>query len=395
MPPPTPLPDWDPQELEAWLRLALTPGVGNTTSRRLLTQYGAPQEIFHTSAAALQSCASAAQAEALTHRPEGLSAQLDTTWAWLANAPAGQAHALITLGDPRYPTSLLHTEDPPLMLYAVGPTAYLQRTTPILDMAQCLAVVGTRNPTAQGADNAHQFAHALANMGWCIVSGLAAGVDGAAHQGALRSERAGAPPVTVAVLGTGVDRIYPRQHEALTHAIAARGLLLSELPLGTPPVANHFPKRNRIITGLSRGTLVVEAALASGSLISARLASEQGREVFAIPGSIHAPQSRGCHFLIRQGAKLVETAQDIAEELPAPAPVEATTQHAAPPSPAAAPATADPVLDALGFDPCSLDQLVMRSGWDAAHLQARLLELELDGHVAALPGGWFQRVVRT
>lgn len=418
MPQHAPLPTWNSDELAAWLRLALTDGVGNATARRLLMQYGAPQEIFQTSAAALQSCASAAQAEQLTQVPPQLAAQLETTWQWLENPPPGLGHALITLGDPRYPESLLHTEDPPLMLYAIGPAAWLARSAPIVEMNHCIAMVGTRNPTAQGAENARHFAKELARMGWSVVSGMAAGIDGAAHQGALQAldtwATPGYRPITVAVLGTGIDRVYPRSHHDLSHAVAQSGLLLSELPLGTPPLANNFPKRNRIISGLSRGVLVVEAALASGTMITARLASEQGREVFAIPGSIHAPQSRGCHALIRQGAKLVETAQDIAEELlPASAntalrrdteaapnaPPHTAPTHTAEP---AATSTSDsashdehPVLQALGYDPVGLDALQARTGLDIAQLQAQLLELELDGCVAALPGGLFQRLHRS
>ena len=213
---------------------------------------------------------------------------------------------------------------------------------------------------------------------------MALGVDGAAHEGALEGAAAG-QLATIAVVGTGLDRVYPRQHLELAHRIAQQGLLVSEYPLGTPPLAENFPRRNRIIAALSLGTLVVEAALKSGSLITARQASEQGKDVFAIPGSIHSSQSRGCHFLLKQGAKLVETAQDVLEELQpgvahAPAP-----QHTVSPE-------EDSLLGALGFDPVGLDALVARTGTAPAALQARLLELELEGHVARLAGGLFQRV---
>jgi DNA processing protein len=243
------------------------------------------------------------------------------------------------------------------------------------------------------------MAQALAEAGLCIVSGLAQGVDGAAHEGALRAApRLGglAAPVTIAVVGTGLDQVYPRRHAALAREVASHGLIVSEYPLGTGPMAAHFPQRNRIIAGLSQGTLVVEAALQSGSLITARLASEQGREVFAIPGSIHAPQSRGCHALLRQGAKLVETAQDVLDELqgtatrlPLPKPVSAAAavQSAQDPE-------SDATLRALAHDPLSLDELMDRTGMDAAALQARLLELELDGRVERLPGGLFQRLAQ-
>ena len=222
-----------------------------------------------------------------------------------------------------------------------------------------------------------------------MVSGLALGIDGAAHEGALDGADPQHPLSTIAVVGTGLDRVYPSRHLALAHRISQSGLMLSEYPLGTPPLAANFPKRNRLIAGLSRGTLVVEAAQPSGSLITARLAAEQGKEVFAIPGSIHAPQSRGCHALIKQGAKLVESAQDVLEELhfqPAPC---------GPDSAAPDPADPDGVLTALGFDPAGLDALVARTGIDAATLQVRLLELELDGLVARLPGGLFQRIAST
>jgi len=245
---------------------------------------------------------------------------------------------------------------------------------------QRLAIVGSRNPTPQGQANAHQFAQALSQTGVCIVSGLALGVDGAAHEGALEG---GSP--TIAVVGTGLDRVYPKRHLNLAHRIAAQGAIVSEYPLGTPPLAAHFPQRNRLIAGLSQGTLVVEAALQSGSLITARLAAEQGREVFAIPGSIHAPQSKGCHALIRQGAKLVESANDILEDLRLP--TSSSLPFDAPSS-----AKEDALLEALGHDPVSLDALQARTGLDTATLQARLLELELEGQVGRLPGGLLQRI---
>ncbi len=276
------------------------------------------------------------------------------------------------------------------MLYVAGPARWLQRPQPLTHSARSLAMVGSRNPTPQGADNARQFAHSLAGMGWCIVSGMALGIDAAAHAGALAADTTEVP--TIAVVGTGVDRVYPRQHKQLAHQIAAHGLMLSEFPLGTPPIASNFPKRNRIISGLSCGTLVVEAALASGSLITARTASEQGREVFAIPGSIHAPQSRGCHALIQQGAKLVTCAQDILEELQGPS---SQQPPAASDATTSAPAAAEhQLLQAMGYDPIGLDALSARTGWGAAELQAQLLELELEGWLSRLPGGLFQRTAR-
>ena len=375
---------WERNELEAWLRLSLTPGIGNAAARRLLTRFGDPIAIFQASLAELQSCVSLAQAAQLRHLPDGFEQACENTWQWLHAQHAEFAHALITLGDVRYPDSLLHTADPPLMLYVIGPKSWLERTSPLVDWQRCLAIVGSRNPTPQGADHAFQFAKYLASQGWSVVSGMALGIDAAAHEGALSVEPHTLP--SIAVIGTGLDRVYPRQHKQLAHRMAQRGLVISEFPLGTPPIASNFPKRNRIISGLTRGTLVVEAALASGSLITARTASEQGREVFAIPGSIHSPQSRGCHALIRQGAKLVEQAQDILEEF------NGGTHHTVTPEPAEQ-KTEHPLLQAMGYDPVHLDTLTARTGWSTADLQAQLLEMELDDVVRRLPGGLYQRTV--
>ncbi|MDR2154919.1 MAG: DNA-processing protein DprA [Burkholderiaceae bacterium] len=386
----------DRDELIAWVRLGLTPGVGNDAARRLLAAFGLPQAIFSQSAVALRELVSPAQAGALTKPPEGLDERVQDVLDWLAAADAGLGRALVTLGDARYPASLLEIEDPPLMLYLLGQVQLLdgQQNTgwPVL----ALALVGSRNPTPQGALNARQFARTLAAAGLTVVSGLALGVDGAAHEGALAScdERQPATRlVTLAVVGTGLDRVYPRQHRALAHRIAAHGLIVSEFPLGTPPLPGNFPKRNRLIAGLTRGTLVVEAALRSGSLITARLASEQGKEVFAIPGSIHSPQSRGCHALIRQGAKLVETAEDVLEELRWPHQSDVPTPHDSI-SAEGGHGNESTLLAALGADPVGLDALQARTGLDTATLQARLLALELDGHVGRLPGGLFQRLGR-
>lgn len=386
----------DHDELGAWLRLTLTPGIGNGAARRLLARFGLPQAIFQQTEAALQLCVPAAQAKALREIPQGWEALWQTTAQWLANAaPQGPARAIVSLGDLRYPQALLDTEDPPLLLYLMGPASLLQHQPFPSD--RCLAVVGSRNPTAQGAENARLFARALCGAGLTIVSGLALGVDAAAHEGALEAATsAGTMAATIAVVGTGLDRVYPRKNLDLAHRIAAHGLIVSEYPLGTPPLPANFPKRNRIISGLSQGTLVVEAALASGSLITARMAAEQGREVFAIPGSIHAPQSRGCHALIRQGAKLVESAQDVLEELKIPATTVPGLPHEGVNAPGAAASdeAEDPVLAALGYDPLGLDALIARTGMDASTLQVALLELELDGRIARLPGGLFQRVGR-
>ena len=386
----------DHDELGAWLRLTLTPGIGNGAARRLLARFGLPQSIFQQTEAALQLCVPAAQAKALREIPQGWETLWQTTAQWLANAALqGPARTIVSLGDLRYPQALLETEDPPLLLYLMGPASLLQHQPFPTD--RCLAVVGSRNPTAQGAENARLFARALCGAGLTIVSGLALGVDAAAHEGALEAAiSAGTMAATIAVVGTGLDRVYPRKNLDLAHRIAANGLIVSEYPLGTPPLPANFPKRNRIISGLSQGTLVVEAAVASGSLITARMAAEQGREVFAIPGSIHAPQSRGCHALIRQGAKLVESAQDVLEELKIPAATVPGLPHEGVNGPGAAASdeTEDPVLAALGYDPMGLDALIARTGMDASTLQVVLLELELDGRIARLPGGLFQRVGR-
>ena len=375
---------WERAELQAWLRLSLTPGVGNAAARRLLAHFGAAPAIFEACATELLACVSGAQAAQLRHPPEGFEQALETTWQWLHAGTQELAHALITLGDPRYPEGLLHTADPPLMLYVLGAPRWLNQAGALLGWQRSLAIVGSRNPTPQGADNAFEFARHLACQGWSVVSGMALGIDAAAHEGALAAGSSVLP--TVAVIGTGVDRVYPRAHKQLAHRLAQQGLVISEFPLGTPPIASNFPKRNRIISGLTRGTLVVEAALASGSLITARTASEQGREVFAIPGSIHSPQTRGCHALIRQGAKLVESAQDILEEFSDYTPDAQSAGTAS-----TAGLAEHPLLQAMGYDPVHVEILSDRTGWSAAEVQAQLLEWELEGHVGRLPGGLYQR----
>lgn len=345
-------------ELAAWLQLLETPGIGPITARQLLTRHGSPEAVLSQPGAA----------PAPAHLPELLA----TTWAWLQADPA---HDILLLGDADYPEPLLQTADPPLLLYLQGRRALLN--------APSLAIVGSRSPTPQGRDNAELFARQLSQAGLTIISGLALGVDGAAHFGALQGGAG-----TIAVVGTGLDQIYPRRHQKLGLEIAERGLLISEYALGMPPLPPNFPRRNRIIAGLSLGCLVVEAALKSGSLITARLASEAGREVFAIPGSIHSPLARGCHSLIRQGAKLVESAEDVLEELPI-----GRRTRAAPAVEAVPDFSRDQqqVLALMGFDPVSLDSLQMRGGWPTAELSAHLLELEMAGVVARLAGQLFQR----
>lgn len=360
----------DAGELGAWLRLLQAPGIGRETARRLLAAFGSPQGVLAADAVALAQVAGpraqAAFAAALAPAEE-LTAR---AWEWLHG---GDQRHVLTLGDPAYPAPLLESPDPPLVLFVRGRLEALRQPS--------VAVVGSRRPTAQGRDHARQFAHTLATEGWVVVSGLALGVDAAAHVGALD-----AGGTTVAVMGTGPDRLYPARHADLARRIADRGALVTEFMPGAPPLPEHFPQRNRIIAGLSQGTLVVEAALQSGSLVTARLANEAGRDVYAIPGSVLSEQSRGCHALIREGARLIETPAELVGELrQAPLPGVAEAGAAAEPDPT------DPVLDALGHDPVTLDSLCARTGWPTDQLLARLLELELEGHAARLPGGLFQR----
>jgi DNA processing protein len=369
------------EELDAWLRLAHRVGVGlgRATMRRLLAALGSPQAVAAASLATLQELVGPKRAEELQAEPPGHAGRVAATCAWLDGR---STRRVLTLADAGYPPLLLETADPPLLLYLEGRTELLR--------ADSVAIVGSRRPTPQGLENARQLARQLGERGWTVVSGMAAGIDGAAHAGALETAAA-----TIAVVGTGLDVVYPHAHRALAARIAQHGLMVSEFPLGMAPMPDNFPQRNRIIAGLSRGTLVVEAALRSGSLITARQATEAGREVFAIPGSIHAPQARGCHALLREGAKLVEAVEDILEELPGPVraavprgPLEGAAS-AVPDEPH--PESDDEVLRALGHDPVSLDALIARCGWPAPRLSVRLMELELEGLVARLPGGLFQR----
>jgi DNA processing protein len=374
-------------ELGDWLRLRLTPGVGPATARRLLACFGLPGHIFAQPLATLSQVCTAPQAQALLQLPPEWNDCLERSWQWLQSPAAdGCTRTVVTLGDANYPSALLNIEDPPPLLYVTGhmPEGRLSWPT------NGLAIVGSRSPSAQGEQNARQFARSLREAGCCIVSGLALGVDGAAHAGALEATGTHAGPVTLAVVGTGLDRVYPKAHHALAQAIAQRGLIVSEFDLGTPALTANFPRRNRLIAGLSQATLVVEAALRSGSLITARHSVEQGKEVFAIPGSIHALQARGCHALIKQGAKLVESPQDVLDEWPMSARLDPL--RAAP----AAPVADEPgsLLEALGFDPIGLDALQARCGLDTATLQGELLALELEGRVVRRPGGLYQRLVQ-
>lgn len=384
-------------DLAAWLRLTLIPGIGAERQRRLLAAFGLPERIFAAGRSALAAVVGARPADLLLAPPD--EGRIDAALAWAAEP----GNRLLTLADADYPPALLEIADPPVLLYVKGDPARLS-THP------SLAMVGARSATPAGIANAEAFAHSLASTGLTITSGLALGIDAAAHRGAL-SAPAG---VTIAVIGTGADRVYPARNRPLAREIAERGVIVSEYPLGTPPLPANFPRRNRLIAGLARGVLVVEAAVESGSLITARLAGECGREVFAIPGSIHSPLARGCHRLIRDGAKLVETAADVLDELnwgatrptrPKPeharrgpkSPVESNQNDHRPPAEAAQRLeSASPdekrVLEALGHDPIDVDTLAARAGLTVDALYAILLALELDGHLTRLPGGRFQRL---
>lgn len=353
-------------EASLWIALCNIHGLGNQAICQLLRALGQPDAIFSATGAQLKEIVSAGIAQKILQGPD--EASLQPTLDWLE---ADNNH-LITLADPHYPQALLEIPDPPPVLYAKGNLHWLN--TP------GIAVVGSRNASPQGEKNAEEFSQALARHGYTIISGMALGIDGAAHRGALRTNGA-----TIAVVGTGLDIVYPARHRELAHQIAERGLIISEFPLGTPSKAQNFPRRNRIISGLSSGCLVVEANVQSGSLITARLAAEQGREVFAIPGSIHSPVSKGCHQLIKQGAKLVDNIQDIVDELGSISRENISAEAEKSPE-------ANLLLDSMGFDPISVEALAALSGLTADSLSAMLLVLELEGQVASLPGGRYQRL---
>ena len=363
-------------ELPYWLALVRMPGVGPITAQSLLEQWGSPRNLFAADAAALRETARlSATAWTYARQPDWAAVEQDL--AWLAQP---LRHA-ITVEDALYPPLLKQIPDPPLVLFLQGDPRTLA--------TRQLAVVGSRNPSASGTQTATEFARHLANIGLTITSGLAVGIDAAAHRGALAADG-----LTIAVTGTGLDQVYPARHRTLAEEIVARGALVSEFPPGTPPRPENFPRRNRLISALSLGTLVVEAAVQSGSLITARLAAEQGREVFAIPGSIHNPLARGCHALLRQGAKLVETAHDVLEELGALVAWEET--------PAAPPASKSPpegdskeftsLLRHIAYEPIDIDTLVDRSGLTADQVSSMLVVLELHGQIASAPGGLYTRI---
>lgn len=367
-------------DLRDWLRLAAVPGIGGQTQRQLLRAFGLPADIFAAGGSTLRGVIGAELAT-LLHSHDS-SAEVAAALAWAAEA----GNHLLTLADAAYPQALLDTADPPILLYAKGRLDLLNRPN--------IALVGSRNASRQGEENAEAFAETLSRAGLGIVSGLALGIDAAAHRGGLKG-----PGSTIAVVGTGIDRIYPARNAALARQIAEAGVILSEFPLGTPPLQGNFPRRNRVIAGLAQGCLVVEAAERSGSLITARLAAEAGREVFAIPGSIHSPVAKGCHKLIKQGAKLVESAQDILEELRL-APANQVTSEPNSGSEESASfldgsqEIGGEILTAMGFDPVSVDALAQRTGLTADTLLAMLLAHELEGRVAQMPGGLYQQTVK-
>ena len=378
------------EELAAWLRLAETPALGRSRARRLLAAFGSPERALGAGEAALAAVIGAGAAGTLLAPHRQRDALPDATWRWLHAAPASTPRDIVALGDPRYPEPLLQAADPPLLLYTIGRVELLQ--------AASVAIVGSRGATPQGLENARSFAQQLSDRDLTIVSGLALGVDGAAHEGGL----AGAAS-TIAFVGTGLDQVYPKRHEKLAERIAEQGLIASEYPLGMPPLPINFPRRNRLIAGVSLGTLVVEAALKSGSLITARMALDGGRDVFAIPGSIHAPQAHGCHRLIQEGAKLVETVDDVLQELRATSAgpraarlsgIQASLFESQPAVFAASGGrdpSDDTLLRAMGHDPVTFDALSSRTGLASDHLAAQLLDLELRGSLQRLPGGLLQR----
>jgi DNA processing protein len=359
----------DPR-IEAWVSLQLS-GVAPRPLAKMLRAFGTPEAVLAATPAQRRAAVTSAGGGALVSTPE--PERVARTLAWLAQPDA----SLVAWDDTDYPRALLEIGDAPPAFYCLGRRELLNRPA--------LAIVGSRNATPQGCADAEAFAAALAASGITIVSGLALGIDAAAHRGALAH-----PASSVAVVGTGLDRVYPARNRDLAHMLAARGVLVSEFAPGTPPLPANFPRRNRLISGLARGVLVVEATMSSGSLITARFAGEQGRDVFALPGSIHSPFSKGCHRLIREGAKLVETAQDILDELEFPAIAPTTAAPIGSPS-GLEPAAAG-VLAALGHAPVDVDTVVARCGESAATVLAALTTLELDGMVAPLPGGLWQRM---
>jgi DNA processing protein len=363
------LPSQPADDLVAWLRLVHTPGAGPAACRRLLDNFNTPAAVFAASRPALHACVGAALTDALLAPAAALQGRIDCALDW-ASRPG---HTILSLNDPAYPPALAQIADPPAVLYVVGRVDLLS--------GPAMALVGSRNASTQGKINAEIFAEALAWAGLTIVSGLALGIDAAAHNGAL-----GTPGSTVAVVGTGPDLVYPARNRALWQCIADEGCVVSEYAPGTPPMAHNFPRRNRVISGLSLGVLVVEAAAKSGSLITARLAATQGRDVFAIPGSIHSALAKGCHLLIKEGAKLVESAADVLEEVRI-TPVRGILPRAAPDGPGNC-----SLLALMGYEPIGAEALGQAAGRAPHEMSAILLELELAGRVERLPDGRYQQL---
>lgn len=370
------MPDFD-DDRSPWIALSLVKGLGSATFCQLLLKFGTPQSVLDATYSQLVDVVSKDVAEGILEAKQ--QALIETTLAWLAL----EDNHLITLSDRLYPQRLLEIDQPPPLLYAKGNLQLLAKPG--------IAIVGSRNATPQGEKNAEDFAQSLCQTGFSVISGLALGIDGAAHRGALKANGA-----TIAVVGTGLDIVYPAKHKELAHLIARHGLILSEYPLGTPSISYNFPRRNRIISGLSYGCLVVEANMDSGSLITAKLAAEQGREVFAIPGSIHSPVAKGCHQLIKQGAKLVESTDDIVSELQTVLPflrADSISPNGLLPDMATYPPEANTVLACMGFDPVQTDSIISRSGLTASIVSTMLTILELDGVVSDLKDGRFQRLI--
>jgi DNA processing protein len=351
--------------IEAWLKLSLVPGLSTSAAHKLLTYFGSIEAVFQASKPSLGAVVTPRIVEAISKGPEPDQLQMALSWAKV------DGNYLVTWDDGVYPQALLNTSEAPPVLYAKGRLELLNKPS--------VAIIGSRNCSGQGANTARAFAREVADSGLTVVSGLALGIDAAAHEGALDGQAG-----TVAVLGTGIDRVYPARNLDLAHRIAERGVLISDYPLGTPPIPINFPRRNRIISGLSKGVLVVEASLGSGSLITAKIAADQGREVFAIPGSIHSPFSKGCHKLIKEGAKLTESVLDLLSEL----------NWAARSNVSSAPIASVPaskILDVMGFHPISVDEMCAALKLGPEAIAAELLSLELDGVVETLPGGKYLR----
>ena len=358
----------DGSGVQAWIELASIPGLSSTSQRKLLSAFGSPEAALQAPASDVVAVLGQRAAQAFRAGPDPKLAAQVTVW---LQTPG---NALVTLADVSYPKALINTPDPPPLLYAKGRVELLSFAA--------LAIVGARSATPSGIRDAEAFAEVLGNAGLTIVSGLANGIDAAAHRGGLRTQAS-----SIGVVATGLDKVYPARNRELAHQLAEQGLLLSEFPLGTAPLAANFPRRNRVISGLAKGTLVVEAALHSGSLITARQALEQGREVFAIPGSIHSPLSKGCHWLIKQGAKLVESADDVLEELGM-----SGSGSKLPLRELSLPAEEVQPLEAMGFTPTDMDSLSEHAGLSIETISALLLKLELEGHISRMPGGLFQRL---